>query len=164
VVLGYRRYCERESARYLGGGARVEGMGICGRTAQIQSIRPYRLESNQWVSERVSNAKEAPISGCLSHERFTYGAPGENRTHDLRFRKPSLYPLSYRGTQEILRGSRRVVHRVWVEVRWNVFAGWPRLGVPPALRGPQHGFSESHGRVPDCTSEWIRQEPPDGSG
>ena len=123
-----------------------------------------RLNTYGLMSKLMSNAKEAPISGCLSHERFTYGAPGENRTHDLRFRKPSLYPLSYRGTQEILRGSRRVVHRVWVEVRRNVFAGWPRLGVPPALRGPQHGFSESHGRVPDCTSEWIRQEPPDGSG
>ena len=30
------------------------------------------------------------------------GAPGGTRTHDLRFRKPLLYPLSYRGAKPIL--------------------------------------------------------------
>ena len=29
--------------------------------------------------------------------RLNYGAPGAIRTHDKRFRKPLLYPLSYRG-------------------------------------------------------------------
>ena len=29
----------------------------------------------------------------------TTGAPGVNRTPDLRFRKPSLYPLSYGGSR-----------------------------------------------------------------
>ena len=75
------------------------------------------------LPEVLPNVKEAPISGCLSHERFTYGAPGENRTHDLRFRKPSLYPLSYRGTQEILRLLGRVVYRVWRWIRWGRSAG-----------------------------------------
>ena len=27
------------------------------------------------------------------------GAPGRNRTYDLRFRKPTLYPLSYGSRQ-----------------------------------------------------------------
>ena len=27
------------------------------------------------------------------------GTPGATRTHDTRFRKPLLYPLSYRGTK-----------------------------------------------------------------
>ena len=30
------------------------------------------------------------------------GTPGVNRTRDTRFRKPLLYPLSYRGTLTIL--------------------------------------------------------------
>lgn len=35
--------------------------------------------------------------GSLSLHASTYEAPGGSRTHDLRFRKPSLYPLSYKG-------------------------------------------------------------------
>ena len=31
-----------------------------------------------------------------------YGTPGVNRTRDTRFRKPLLYPLSYRGMLTIL--------------------------------------------------------------
>src|SRR3989304_492693 len=36
---------------------------------------------------------------------FSYlksGAPGGTRTRDTRFRKPLLYPLSYRGTKKII--------------------------------------------------------------
>jgi hypothetical protein len=42
------------------------------------------------LPELLSIVREAPVSGCLSHERFTYGAPGENRTHDLRFRNSAI--------------------------------------------------------------------------
>ena len=45
--------------------------------------------------------------------RYSHSAPGRNRTCDLRFRKPLLYPLSYgggdgteRGTQLVPRASR----------------------------------------------------------
>ena len=31
----------------------------------------------------------------LIYRKATFGAPGMNRTCDLRFRKPLLYPLSY---------------------------------------------------------------------
>ena len=33
----------------------------------------------------------------LSKNTLINGTPGESRTHDTRFRKPLLYPLSYRG-------------------------------------------------------------------
>ena len=36
------------------------------------------------------------------HSYLESGAPGRTRTGDLRFRKPLLYPLSYRGTTEII--------------------------------------------------------------
>jgi len=39
------------------------------------------------LPEVLANAKAAPISGRLCHERFTYGTPGENRTHDLRIKR-----------------------------------------------------------------------------
>src|SRR4051812_6229235 len=38
---------------------------------------------------------ERPLQGHLT--LVTTGAPGKNRTCDLRFRKPLLYPLSYGG-------------------------------------------------------------------
>ena len=34
---------------------------------------------------------------------FVCGAPGRTRTGDLRFRKPLLYPLSYRGASGLVR-------------------------------------------------------------
>ena len=34
---------------------------------------------------------------CLRSKPYFIGAPGMNRTCDLRFRKPLLYPLSYGG-------------------------------------------------------------------
>ena len=37
-----------------------------------------------------------PSPSVVSGER---GAPGGTRTRDTRFRKPLLYPLSYRGTR-----------------------------------------------------------------
>ena len=37
-----------------------------------------------------------------SSHREMVGAPGRNRTRDLRFRKPLLYQLSYKGNLRIL--------------------------------------------------------------
>ena len=39
------------------------------------------------------------------------GAPGRNRTCDARFRKPTLYPLSYGGGDGAKRGAKL---RCWV--------------------------------------------------
>lgn len=44
-------------------------------------------ESDQWL--------HADARRCHSH---CAGAPGRNRTADLRFTKPLLYQLSYKGT------------------------------------------------------------------
>ncbi len=44
--------------------------------------------------------KEPSNSTVLQH--FKYGGPERNRTSDLRFRKPSLYPLSYGATMVII--------------------------------------------------------------
>ena len=40
--------------------------------------------------------------------RVMVGAPGRNRTRDLRFTKPLLYQLSYKGNQRILVAALRV--------------------------------------------------------
>ena len=39
------------------------------------------------------------VIGVNNGGDFVYGAPGRTRTGDLRFRKPLLYPLSYRGAK-----------------------------------------------------------------
>ena len=42
------------------------------------------------------------VNRNLSHgERFGFGAPGAIRTHDLRFRKPPLYPTELRGQHRV---------------------------------------------------------------
>ena len=38
-----------------------------------------------------------PLESVDGESPISIGAPGMNRTCDLRFRKPSLYPLSYGG-------------------------------------------------------------------
>jgi hypothetical protein len=38
---------------------------------------------------------------CWTLNSFFKGAPGMNRTCDLRIRNPSLYPLSYGGWDQI---------------------------------------------------------------
>src|SRR5207302_10128562 len=37
--------------------------------------------------------------------QIIYGAPGRIRTSDARFRKPTLYPLSYGGLEQLRSGS-----------------------------------------------------------
>ena len=37
------------------------------------------------------------VPSILAHNQI--GAPGRNRTCDARFRKPTLYPLSYGGSR-----------------------------------------------------------------
>ena len=47
------------------------------------------LAGNQRSTTRTNDQLECP------GEPAFLGAPGRNRTYDLRFRKPTLYPLSY---------------------------------------------------------------------
>jgi hypothetical protein len=53
---------------------------------------------NQRVPDVVANAAAFEASGWLQIARtHRFGAPGRTRTYDARFRKPTLYPLSYEG-------------------------------------------------------------------
>ena len=60
---------------------------------EVHGPRPWEIYSRSGEHQRlVTWAK------MVRSETATYdGAPGKNRTCDLRFRKPLLYPLSYEG-------------------------------------------------------------------
>ena len=47
-------------------------------------------------AERNLRTKKAPVRRSY-RIRYLDGAPGRNRTADLRFTKPLLYQLSYKG-------------------------------------------------------------------
>jgi hypothetical protein len=56
-----------------------------------QFRRTHWYPADFWSPRRLSGTRSA------SHETLAISAPGRNRTCDLRFRKPLLYPLSYGG-------------------------------------------------------------------
>ena len=58
---------------------------------------------------------------CLRSKPYFIGAPGMNRTCDLRFRKPLLYPLSYGGRDGTEHGGHSPPHRAPLSVR---LVGW----------------------------------------
>jgi hypothetical protein len=61
--------------------------------------KPGRREqpAHESLSSRATLV-EVPLTGLSFCERYgCSGTPGRDRTCDLRFRKPSLYPLSYGG-------------------------------------------------------------------
>jgi hypothetical protein len=81
----------------------------------MTDVRSYDQAGPKTVQERMGEAKMLrrmhvlmdvpPLSRPERHEKTrdfqwkcgSAGALGRNRTCDLRFRKPSLYPLSYEG-------------------------------------------------------------------
>ena len=58
-----------------------------GRQIQVNESGTFTIHS---LTDSIDRVDEDKI-------RTSIGAPGRNRTYDLRFRKPSLYPLSYGG-------------------------------------------------------------------
>jgi hypothetical protein len=55
---------------------------------------PVAMFIDGFRSRRLTAAVSGPRS---NQERKKFGAPGRIRTCDARFRKPTLYPLSYWG-------------------------------------------------------------------
>jgi hypothetical protein len=78
------------------------------------------------------------------------GAPGRNRTCDLRFRKPSLYPLSYGGAPHAFAQRTGPVLRVSGRPdrpgsSWSVRDEW--CGAAAALLSSHQGIAAGLGRV-----------------
>ena len=68
-------------------------------TLQIPGAKPCKAMHDEFQPETgtADNARvysnSQPVAACPP---FGWSTPGRNRTCDLRFRKPLLYPLSYR--------------------------------------------------------------------
>ena len=69
---------------------------------------PYRGSPYSLISLWRAAAGPADYRACGNQR----GAPGPTRTGDLRFRKPTLYPLSYWGTE-----GRRIIAKPEVRVK-----------------------------------------------
>jgi hypothetical protein len=73
----------------------------CGNVAKIHCTYFARLATNSGFRRRTAAHSSTSTILCprssanVSGDHL--GAPGRNRTCDLRFRKPLLYPLSYEG-------------------------------------------------------------------
>ena len=76
-----------------------------------------RLAADSWSTENPtlpspltdgSHICDVPETPTSSEMRTRASALGWNRTSDLRFRKPTLYPLSYEGGRYIIAGQRPV--------------------------------------------------------
>ena len=105
-----------------------------------------------YISGRYSDAVCGRIAACLLRRRpedagplmgiAGTGAPGGIRTHDPRFRRPMLYPLSYGRTLRGWKPTRLIISRFAVCLPMSLKVSWKGDGVCAILsmRKPHLGL------------------------
>jgi hypothetical protein len=83
------------------GPAMPENKSISNSSATFGASRGKNWQGRQDSNPRPAVLETAALPAELHPCTALSNTPGASRTHDTRFRKPLLYPLSYRGTMEI---------------------------------------------------------------